>query len=67
MQNKSYLPSDITSSALRRVYYTVQKIIADRYEKDLKSTNNKDTRRELTRQFNNEIRDTITYYVNMCN
>lgn len=67
MQNTTtYLPSDIKSKSLRNTYYTVQKIIADRYEKALKSTNDKSVKRELTKQFNDEIRDTIRYYVELC-
>lgn len=63
---QKYLPSDIKSPALRRAYYTVQKIIADRYEKALKATRDKTIARDLTARFNREIRDTINYYVNMC-
>ena len=64
MQN--YLPSDIKSPALRKIYYDVQKTLEDRYEKALKVTHDKNTRRKLTEQFNAEIKDAINYYVNLC-
>ena len=59
------LPSDIKSKALRDTYYKVQSIIAKRYESALQTTADKETRRRLTEQFNQDIRDTINYYVNL--
>ena len=64
---KKNLPSDIKSKSLRDTYYTVQNIIAERYEKALSATADKETSRRLTEQFNQDIRDTITYYVNLSN
>ena len=64
MQN--YLPSDITSPALREMYYRVQKSLADRYEKALETAPDKNARRKLTRQFNAKIKEIINYYVNLC-
>ena len=61
------LPSDIKSKALRDTYYKVQNIIAERYESALRATADKDTRKRLTEQFNQDIRDTIAYYVNLSN
>ena len=60
------LPSEIRSKSLRRTYYTVQGIIAERYERALRATADKETRRRLTEQFHQDIRDTISYYVNLC-
>ena len=62
---KKNLPSDIKSKALRSTYYTVQNILAERYEAALNTTTDKETRRQLKEQFNKDIRDTIDYYVNM--
>ena len=59
------LPSDIKSKSLRDTYYMVQNIIAERYERALNATTDKETRRRLTEQFNRTIRDTIAYYVNL--
>ena len=59
------LPSDIKSKSLRDTYYTVQNIIAKRYESALRATADKDTRKRLTEQFNQNIRDTIAYYVKL--
>ena len=59
------LPSEIKSKSLRRTYYAVQGIIAERYERALRATADKETRRRLTEQFNQDIRDTIAYYVNL--
>ena len=61
------LPSDIKSKALRDTYYKVQSILAERYEKALSASTDKDTRKCLTEQFNRDIRDTIEYYVNLSN
>ena len=63
---KNYLPSDIKSSALREIYYSVQKSLEERYDKALKVTHDKNTRRKLKEQFNAEIKDAINYYVNLC-
>ena len=63
---KNYSPSDIKSPALREIYYSVQNSLADRYDKALKVTHDKETRRKLTEQFNAEIKDAISYYVNLC-
>ena len=59
------LPSEIKSKALRATYYTVQNIIAKRYESALEATADKETRRRLTEQFHRDIRDTINYYANL--
>ena len=59
------LPSEIKLKALRDTYYTVQSIIAKRYERALKATTDKEARRRLTEQFNRDIKDTINYYVNL--
>lgn len=59
------LPSNIKSKSLRDTYYTVQNIIADRYEAALKTATDKETRRQLKEKFNKDIQDTIDYYVNM--
>lgn len=64
--NKPNLPSDITSKSLRDTYYTVQKIISDKYERDLKQAKDNTTARKLTERFNKDIRETINYYVNLC-
>ena len=61
------LPSNIKSKSLRDTYYMVQNIIAERYERALNATTDKETRRRLTEQFNKDIRDTINYYVNLSN
>lgn len=62
----NYLPSDITSKALRSTYYKVQNILADRYERDLKNTDDKETRRKIKNRFNEDLSKTIKYYVEMC-
>ena len=59
------LPSDIKSKSLRDTYYKVQNIIAERYERALRATADKETRKRLTEQFNQDIRDTIDYYVKL--
>ena len=59
------LPSDIKSKSLRDTYYMVQNIIAKRYESALNATSDKETRKRLTEQFNQNIKDTIAYYVNL--
>ena len=59
------LPSEIKSKSLRRTYYKVQGIIAERYERALEATADRETRRRLTEQFHQNIRDTISYYVNL--
>ena len=61
------LPSDIKSKSLRDTYYTVQSIIAERYEHALNATTDKETRKRLTEQFNRDIKNTIVYYVNLSN
>lgn len=68
MQNHTtnYLPSDIKSTALRSIYYKVQKIISTRYEKDLSRAKDRDTKRAIVENFKREIRDTINYYVQLC-
>lgn len=55
------LPSDIKSKALRDTYYTVQNIIAERYEAALSKTTDKETRKALKEKFNKDIQ----YYCNM--
>lgn len=65
-QTTNYLPSDITSKTIRNVYYKVQKIVSDKYEKDLKQAKDKATARKLTERFNKDIREIINYYVNLC-
>lgn len=62
----NYLPSDITSKALRSTYYKVQNILADRYERDLKNTDDKETRRKIKNRFSEDLSKTIKYYVEMC-
>ena len=59
------LPTDIKYKALRDTYYTVQSIIAKRYESALSATTDRETRKRLTEQFNRDIRNTINYYVNL--
>lgn len=59
------LPSDIKSKSLRDTYYMVQGIIAERYERALGAAADRETRKRLKEQFNQDIRDTINYYVNM--
>jgi predicted DNA-binding protein YlxM (UPF0122 family) len=59
------LPTDIKSKALRDTYYTVQNLLAERYEAALKTTTNKEIRRQLKEKFNKDIQDTIDYYCNM--
>lgn len=62
---KKNLPTDIKSKALRDTYYTVQNILAKRYDADLSKTTNPNIRKALKEQFQREIRDAIDYYVNM--
>lgn len=62
---KKNLPTDIKSKALRETYYTVQNILARRYEDALSKTTNKEVRRALKDKFNKDLQDTIDYYVNM--
>lgn len=59
------LPSNIKSKALRETYYTVQNILARRYEAVLSKTTNPNIRKALKEQFHKDIQDTIDYYVNM--
>lgn len=59
------LPSDIKSKTLRETYYTVQNIIAGRYEDALSKTTNKEVRMALKEKFHKDLQDTIDYYVNM--
>ena len=61
------LPSNIKSKSLRDTYYMVQNIIAERYESALSTTTDKETRKRLTEQFNQDIKNTIAYYVNLSN
>ena len=62
---KLNLPSAIKSKALRKTYYTVQNILAERYDAALEKATDKETRRQLKDKFYKDIRDTIGYYVNM--
>ena len=65
MQN--YLPSDIKSAALRDAYYQAQKILSSRYDRDIKNAHSADERRTIAENFRAQLRETINYYVGLCN
>lgn len=62
---RNYLPSDITNKALRDTYYVVQDIIAAHYEEALKCAVDKDSKCTIVENFKAQLRDTITYYVEL--
>lgn len=67
MAHTTYLPSDITSKALRDTYYKVQQLLTEKYDRDLVAAKDKDTRRTIVENFNTTLRNTINYYVGLSN